>query len=110
MKFVSLVVALIATAAAAAAPTSFQTRSATPAVEVGDSDHAAVNYIVARGLFEESSFRARNFIGKSKFKGEASSKGKPSTNHSPGDHPYHPPNSDGRKKDVVKGAKKGTQH
>ena len=54
MKFTSVIVALVAATAAAAAPTSFSfiAREVIPSVELNDIDVAAVNYLAARGLLD----------------------------------------------------------
>ncbi len=68
MKFASVIVALIAATMAVAAPTSFEARDITPSVELNDVDVAAINYLAARGLFDETSLEARGLFDKLKGK------------------------------------------
>ncbi|KAI1790891.1 hypothetical protein LXA43DRAFT_1061847 [Ganoderma leucocontextum] len=70
MKFASVVVALIAATVAVAAPTSFEARDAAPSVELNDVDVAAINYLAARGLVDETSLEARGLFDKLKGKGK----------------------------------------
>ena len=80
MKFTSVIVALVAATAAAAAPTSFSftARDVIPSVELNDIDVAAVNYLAARGLLDEASLQARGLFGSSKGKDKGKDKGKSS--------------------------------
>ena len=56
VKFASIVIALIATFVAAASPVSFKAHEDFPtSVELNGTDHAAMDYLVRRGLFDEAS-------------------------------------------------------
>ena len=62
MKFAAVVIALTAASVAAAGPISFEARDST-AVELNDIDTAAIEYLVRRGLFDESALEARGLFG-----------------------------------------------
>ena len=62
MKFAAVVIALTAASVAAAGPVSFEARDST-AVELNDIDTAAIDYLVRRGLFDESALEARGLFG-----------------------------------------------
>lgn len=68
MKFASVIAALIAATVAVAAPTSFDISAPTPSTELNDVDVAALNYLVTRGLVDESSLEDRGLFDKLKGK------------------------------------------
>ncbi|KAI1794976.1 hypothetical protein LXA43DRAFT_96529 [Ganoderma leucocontextum] len=65
MKFAAVVVALVAATVAVAGPISFEAREDSSSVELNDIDHAAIDYLVSRGLFDETSLEARGLFGSS---------------------------------------------
>lgn len=59
MKLTSVFVTLIAAAIAVAGPIPSEAHSVTSSLELNDIDHAAIDYLVARGIFDGPSLKAR---------------------------------------------------
>ncbi|KAM5539436.1 hypothetical protein V8D89_006888 [Ganoderma adspersum] len=104
MKFSSVVVALIAAAVAVAGPVSSKAHEDSPtSVELNGIDHAAIGYLVPRGLFDEASLEARGLLDI--FKGKSSPK-QPLTITFRDPSDPRSPISDARKKQATKLLKK----
>ncbi|KAM5533655.1 hypothetical protein V8D89_012679 [Ganoderma adspersum] len=63
MKFAAVVIALTAATVAVAGPVPFEAREESTAVELNDIDTAAIEYLVRRGLFDDSALEARGLFG-----------------------------------------------
>ncbi len=63
MKFAAVIIALTAATVAVAGPVSFEAREDSSVVELNDIDTAAIDYLVRRGLFDESALEARGLFG-----------------------------------------------
>ena len=59
MKFAAVIIALAAATVAVAGPVA---REESSVVELNDIDTAAIDYLVRRGLFDESSLEARGLL------------------------------------------------
>ena len=62
MKFAAVIIALAAATVAVAGPVA---REESSVVELNDIDTAAIDYLVRRGLFDESGLEARGLFGSS---------------------------------------------
>ena len=65
MKFAAVIIALTAATVAVAGPVAFEAREESSVVELNDIDTAAIDYLVRRGLFDESGLEARGLFGSS---------------------------------------------